>query len=83
VWDNDETVCQRDELLLAGSDRRQAWALAGFLDETAVDTLWVADHLLQADPSSQLDEPMLEAYTTLGYLAAKTSGDPSRRSSAR
>jgi hypothetical protein len=25
--------------------------LAGFLDGTAVDTLWVADHLLQADPS--------------------------------
>ncbi len=47
--------------------------LASFLEGTAVDTLWVADHLLQADPSSRLDEPMLEAYTTLGYLAAKTS----------
>ena len=48
-------------------------SLATFLDDTAVDTLWVADHLLQADPSSNLDEPMLEAYTTLGYLAAKSS----------
>jgi F420-dependent oxidoreductase-like protein len=48
-------------------------SVAGFLDETAVDTLWVADHLLQADPSSDLHEPMLEAYTTLGYLGAKTS----------
>jgi F420-dependent oxidoreductase-like protein len=48
-------------------------SLAGVLDETAVDTLWVPDHLLQADPASQLDEPMLEAYTTLGYLAATTS----------
>lgn len=48
-------------------------SLAGFLDGTSVDTLWVADHLLQADPSSRLDEPMLEAYTTLGYLAANTS----------
>jgi F420-dependent oxidoreductase-like protein len=48
-------------------------SLAGTLDETAVDTLWVADHLLQADPASQLDEPMLEAFTTLGYLAATTS----------
>jgi F420-dependent oxidoreductase-like protein len=47
--------------------------LASFVDGTAVDTLWVADHLLQADPSSRPDEPMLEAYTTLGYLAAKTS----------
>ena len=48
-------------------------ALAEYLDNTAVDTLWVADHMMQADPSSQLDEPMLEAYTTLGYLAAVTS----------
>jgi F420-dependent oxidoreductase-like protein len=48
-------------------------SLAGYLDDTAVDTLWVADHLLQADPACRLDEPMLEAYTTLGYLAAATS----------
>jgi F420-dependent oxidoreductase-like protein len=48
-------------------------SLAGFLDKTGVDTLWVADHLLQADPASRLDEPILEAYTVLGYLAAKTS----------
>jgi len=47
-------------------------ALACFLDDTAVDTLWVADHLIQADPSSRPDEPMLEAYTVLGYLAAAT-----------
>jgi F420-dependent oxidoreductase-like protein len=47
--------------------------LARALDDTVVDTLWVPDHLLQADPSSQRDEPMLEAYTTLGYLAAITS----------
>ena len=48
-------------------------SLAGFLDRTAVDTLWVPDHLLQADPASRLDEPMFEAYTALGYLAAVTS----------
>jgi F420-dependent oxidoreductase-like protein len=48
-------------------------SLAGFLDDTAVDTLWVPDHLLQADPASRTDEPMLEAYTALGYLAAVTS----------
>lgn len=48
-------------------------SLARRLDDTAVDTLWVPDHLLQADPASRLDEPMLEAYTTLGYLAATTS----------
>jgi F420-dependent oxidoreductase-like protein len=48
-------------------------ALARALDDTAIDTLWVADHLLQADPASGFDEPMLEAYTSLGYLAAHTS----------
>jgi F420-dependent oxidoreductase-like protein len=48
-------------------------SLARLLDDTAVDTLWVPDHLLQADPASRLDEPMLEAYTTLGYLAAVTT----------
>ncbi len=55
-------------------------SLASHLDTIAtaaegagVDTLWVADHLVQADPSASLDEPMLEAYTTLGYLAARTS----------
>jgi F420-dependent oxidoreductase-like protein len=47
--------------------------LARALDDTAVDTLWVPDHLLQADPASRLDEPMMEAYTSLGYLAAVTS----------
>lgn len=42
-------------------------------DAAGVDTLWVADHLVQADPSAGgLDQPMLEAYTTLAYLAAVT-----------
>ncbi|CRZ13552.1 TIGR03560 family F420-dependent LLM class oxidoreductase [Mycolicibacterium neworleansense] len=48
-------------------------SLASRLDGTAVDTVWVADHLVQADPASSTDEPMLEAYTALGYLAATTS----------
>jgi F420-dependent oxidoreductase-like protein len=48
-------------------------SLARFLDQTDIDTLWVADHMIQADPFSQPDEPMLEAYTVLGYLAAATS----------
>jgi alkanesulfonate monooxygenase SsuD/methylene tetrahydromethanopterin reductase-like flavin-dependent oxidoreductase (luciferase family) len=54
--------------------------LAAHVDEVAVaadaagvDTLWVADHLLQVAPNTSLDEPMLEAYTTLGYLAARTT----------
>ena len=48
-------------------------SLADVLDDSSVDTLWVADHLIQADPAGRLDEPMLEAYTALGYLAAATS----------
>ncbi|MGA9598392.1 MAG: LLM class flavin-dependent oxidoreductase [Acidimicrobiia bacterium] len=48
-------------------------AIAIAADVAGVDTLWVADHLVQADPGASLDEPMLEAYTTLGYLAARTS----------
>lgn len=46
--------------------------IATTADQVGVDTLWVADHLVQADPRASLDEPMLEAYTTLGYLAART-----------
>jgi F420-dependent oxidoreductase-like protein len=47
-------------------------ATARAADDAGLDTLWVADHLLQADPASSIGEPMLEAYTTLGYLAART-----------
>jgi alkanesulfonate monooxygenase SsuD/methylene tetrahydromethanopterin reductase-like flavin-dependent oxidoreductase (luciferase family) len=47
--------------------------LARRIDELGVDTLWVPDHLLQMDPNAaSIDEPMLEAYTTLGFLAAVT-----------
>jgi F420-dependent oxidoreductase-like protein len=54
-------------------------ALAGQLTDVAraaedagLDTLWVADHLLQADPHSSPDAEMLEAYATLSFLAART-----------
>jgi F420-dependent oxidoreductase-like protein len=53
--------------------RQQLISLANRLDESAVDTLWVADHLVQADPASSFEEPMLEAYTTLGFLANATT----------
>lgn len=46
--------------------------LAESADEAGIDTLWVADHLIQADPNSTPDSEMLEAYTTLGFLAART-----------
>jgi len=54
-------------------------ALGAGLSETVqaaeaagLDTLWVADHPLQSDPASRPDEPMLAAYTALGFLAAQT-----------
>ena len=44
--------------------------VVGVADETGIDTVWIADHLLQADPASTPDAPMPEALTTLGFLAA-------------
>jgi F420-dependent oxidoreductase-like protein len=41
-------------------------------DESGLDTVWVADHLLQVDPTSSPEAAILEAYTTLGFLAAQT-----------
>jgi len=42
-------------------------------EEAGVDTVWVVDHLIQADPTAPPDDTeMLEAYTTLGFLAART-----------
>jgi F420-dependent oxidoreductase-like protein len=41
-------------------------------DEAGLDTVWVPDHLLQADPNSVPEAEMFEAYTTLGFLASIT-----------
>ena len=42
-------------------------------DAAGVDTVWVVDHLTQADPTAAPgDSDMHEAYTTLGFLAAQT-----------
>ncbi|MBS4099859.1 LLM class flavin-dependent oxidoreductase [Tsukamurella paurometabola] len=47
--------------------------VAALADAAAFDTLWVADHLLQVDPTAPPgDQDHLEAYTTLGHLAART-----------
>ena len=42
-------------------------------EAAGLDTVWVPDHLLQADPSSTPEAEMLEAYTTLGFLAGHGS----------
>jgi F420-dependent oxidoreductase-like protein len=48
--------------------------IARIADEGGLYGVWVADHLLQADPYGARpgETEMLEAYTTLGYLAART-----------
>jgi F420-dependent oxidoreductase-like protein len=46
--------------------------IARAADEGGLDTVWVSDHLIQADPTSVPDSEMLEAYATLGFLAAHT-----------
>lgn len=59
-----------------GGPERLGPALAGIArtaEAAGLDALWVADHLFQADPSSTPEAEMLEAYTTLGFLAAHTS----------
>ena len=46
--------------------------VANAADAVGVDTVWVADHLVQADPTVPDDTEMLEAFTTLGHLAGAT-----------
>jgi F420-dependent oxidoreductase-like protein len=49
-------------------------AIARAADQGGLHGVWVADHLLQADPygARPSETEMLEAYTTLGFLAAET-----------
>ena len=52
---------------------RELARIAGEAEQAGVDTVWVSDHLLQADPTAGPgDTEMLEAYTTLGFLAARS-----------
>ncbi len=52
--------------------RARLGQIARAADEAGLDTVWVSDHLIQADPNSTPDAEMLEAYTTLGFLACQT-----------
>jgi len=45
---------------------------ARIAEEAGVSSFTVMDHYFQMDRTGSADEPMLEGYTTLGYLAAKT-----------
>ena len=42
-------------------------------EEAGFDSVWVMDHLYQIRGIGQPTEPMLEAYTVLGAIAARTS----------
>ena len=42
-------------------------------EEAGFDSIWVPDHLMQAQAVAPVDYPMIECYTTLGALAALTS----------
>lgn len=42
-------------------------------DEAGFDSIWVMDHFFQLPGIGDYTDPMLEAYTTLGYLAGVTS----------
>jgi F420-dependent oxidoreductase-like protein len=47
--------------------------LATTAEEGGFDSVWVMDHFFQLPPLGGPDQPMMEAYTLLGALAARTS----------
>lgn len=47
--------------------------MAAAADETGFSSLWVMDHFYQLPPLGGPSEPMFEAYTLLGALAARTT----------
>jgi F420-dependent oxidoreductase-like protein len=47
--------------------------LATATEDAGFDSLWVMDHFFQLPPLGGPDQPMLESYTLLGALAARTS----------
>ena len=42
-------------------------------DEVGFDSIWLMDHLIQIRGVGKPHEPMLEGWTTLGWIAANTS----------
>lgn len=46
---------------------------ARILDEAGAETIWLMDHFFQMDWLLPAEEPMLEGYTSLGFLAGQTS----------
>src|ERR1700688_2001375 len=48
-------------------------AKATAAEESGFDSVWVMDHFYQLPPLGGPSQPMLEAYTLLGGLAARTN----------
>jgi F420-dependent oxidoreductase-like protein len=46
--------------------------VAGQADDVGFDSIWVMDHFFQIRSVGRPEEPMLEGWTALGFLAAKT-----------
>jgi F420-dependent oxidoreductase-like protein len=46
--------------------------IGGAADEAGFASLWVMDHFFQIEMVGKLEEPMLEGYSALGFLAAVT-----------
>jgi F420-dependent oxidoreductase-like protein len=51
----------------------QVVSIASTAESSGFDSVWVMDHLFQIPGIGQIDEPMFEAYTLLGGLAARTA----------
>src|SRR3990172_4775102 len=47
-------------------------AIAGTADSAGFSSVWVMDHFFQIPNVGSAEEPMLESYVTLGYLAGAT-----------
>ena len=56
----------------ASSIRTRLADIAGTAEDARFASLWVMDHFFQIPWLGPVDDPMLEAYTTLGFLAAVT-----------
>jgi F420-dependent oxidoreductase-like protein len=55
-----------------GETRDRLTALAAAAEEAGFTSIWVMDHFLQIPPVGRHWEDMLDSYTTLAFLAART-----------
>jgi F420-dependent oxidoreductase-like protein len=56
-----------------GGIRSTLAEIAGLAEDAGFYSIWVMDHFFQIPGVGEVDEPMLEGYTALSFLAAATS----------